>query len=124
MVSCPPDRGGAISRKGAESMLELLRKSVLAGLGAAVITRDKVREATRLFVEEGKITTEEAEKLTEDLVKSGEKQWEDFNEKFQSSFKKFSENLEVARMKDLNELKAKVELLEQRICTLEQTRNQ
>ncbi len=105
-------------------MLELLRKSVLAGLGAAVITRDKVREATRMLVEEGKISTEEAEKLTEDLVKSGERQWEDFNAKFQSSFKKFSENLEVARMKDLKELKAKIELLEQRICTLEQTRSQ
>ena len=105
-------------------MLELLRKSVLAGLGAAVITRDKVREATRMFVEEGKITTEEAEKLTEDLVKSGEKQWEDFNTKFHGSFRKFSENLEVARMKDLKELQARVEMLEQRICTLEQTRNQ
>ncbi len=105
-------------------MLELLRKSVLAGLGAVVITRDKVREATRMFVEEGKISTEEAEKLTEDLVKSGERQWEDFNTKFQSTFKKFSENLEVARMKELKELQAKVELLEQRICTLEQNRGQ
>ncbi len=105
-------------------MLELLRKSVLAGLGAGVITRDKVREATRMFVEEGKISTEEAEKFTEDLVKSGERQWEDFNTKFQSTFKKFSENLEVARMKELKELQAKVELLEQRICTLEQNRSQ
>jgi polyhydroxyalkanoate synthesis regulator phasin len=105
-------------------MLELLRKSVLAGLGAVVITRDKVREATRMFVEEGKISTEEAEKLTEDLVKSGERQWEDFNSKFQTTFRKFSENLEVARMKELKELQARVELLEQRICTLEQNRGQ
>ncbi|MFZ2444785.1 MAG: hypothetical protein WAW37_00365 [Syntrophobacteraceae bacterium] len=102
-------------------MLELLKKSFMAGLGAVVVTADKVREATRKLVEEGKISTDEAEKLTEDLVKSGERQWEDFNNKFQSSMRKFSENVDMARKKELQDLTARVELLEQRLGLLEET---
>jgi polyhydroxyalkanoate synthesis regulator phasin len=102
-------------------MLELLKKGMLAGIGAAVLTRDKIREATRMLVEEGKLSTDEAEKLTEDLVKSGEKGWEEISSKFQSSFKKVSENLEVVRKKEFADLKARVELLEQRLSKLEET---
>jgi polyhydroxyalkanoate synthesis regulator phasin len=104
-------------------MLELLKKSVFAGIGAAVLTRDKIREATRRLVEEGKLSSDEAETLSEDLVKSGEREWEDINSKFQSSFKKVSESLEVVHKKDLVDLKARVELLEQRLGLLEETSN-
>jgi polyhydroxyalkanoate synthesis regulator phasin len=102
-------------------MLELLKKSVMAGLGAVMITRDKIREATRVLVEEGKLSTDEAEKLTDELVKSGERQWEEFNSKFQTSMRKVSDNLEVVRKKDLQDLKARVELLEQRLHLLEES---
>jgi polyhydroxyalkanoate synthesis regulator phasin len=101
-------------------MLELLKKGMLAGIGAAVLTRDKIREATRMLVDEGKISSDEAEKLTEDLVKSGEREWEELNSKFQSSFKKFSDNLEIVRKKEFADLKARVELLEQRLGQMEQ----
>ncbi len=103
------------------TMLELLKKGMLAGIGAAVLTRDKIREATRRLVEEGRLSSDEAEKLNEDLVKSGEREWEDINSKFQSSFKKFSENLEVVRKKEFADLQARVELLEQRLSLLEET---
>ncbi|MGA2404004.1 MAG: hypothetical protein ABSG91_20235 [Syntrophobacteraceae bacterium] len=103
-------------------MLELLKKGMLAGIGAAVLTREKIREATRTLVEEGKISSDEGEKLAEDLVKSGEREWGDLNSKFQSSLKKISENLEVVRKKEFADLKARVELLEQRLSRLEEGR--
>jgi len=102
-------------------MLELLKKSVLAGLGAVMLTRDKIRETTRVLVEEGKLSTDEAENFAEELVKSGEKQWDEFNGKFQTSMRKVSDNLEVVRKKDFQDLKARVELLEQRLHLLEET---
>jgi polyhydroxyalkanoate synthesis regulator phasin len=100
-------------------MLELLRKGMLAGLGMAVLTGEKIREATRMLVEEGKISSDEADKLADDLVKSGEKEWDEINSKFQSSFRKISENLEVVRKKDFADLKTRVELLEERLRRLE-----
>ncbi|MEN6441057.1 MAG: hypothetical protein ABFD97_21015 [Syntrophobacter sp.] len=103
-------------------MLELLKKSLMAGLGAVVITRDKVREVTRTLVDEGKMSTDEAEKFADDLVKSGEREWEDINSKLQSTAKKWSDNMEVVRKKDLQDLHAKLELMEQRLRTLEEAR--
>ena len=116
-----PSKRRANKEKGA-AMLEFLRKSMLAGIGAAVLTRDKIREATRSLVEEGKITSDEAEKLAEDMVKSGEREWGDMSSKLQSSLKKISENLEVIRKKEFADLQARVELLEQRLSVLEKDR--
>jgi polyhydroxyalkanoate synthesis regulator phasin len=100
-------------------MLDLLKKGMLAGLGMAVLTGEKIREATRRLVEEGKITTDEADKLAEDLVKSGEREWDEINSRFQSSFQKISANLEVVRKKEFADLKTRVELLEERLSRLE-----
>jgi polyhydroxyalkanoate synthesis regulator phasin len=99
-------------------MLELIKKSMLAGIGAAVVTADKVLEATRKFVEEGKLSPTEAEKLAEDLVKSGEKELEEMNARFQASLKKVSDNLEIVRKKEFQELKARVAFLEERVRLL------
>ncbi|MEM5790410.1 MAG: hypothetical protein AAGU11_24070 [Syntrophobacteraceae bacterium] len=101
-------------------MLEMLRKSFLAGLGAVVVTRDKIRDATKTLVEEGKITSDEAERFADDLVKSGEREWEDVNSKIQSSMKKLSENVDVVRKKDVQDMRARIELLEQRVKLLEE----
>jgi polyhydroxyalkanoate synthesis regulator phasin len=100
-------------------MLEVIRKGFLAGLGAAVVTMEKIQEATRSLVQEGKISTDEAEKLTQDLVKSGEQQWQEINEKLSESMKKVAENVNVVRNKEFQELKARLEALEQRVSVLE-----
>ncbi|MDR3568692.1 MAG: hypothetical protein P4L43_11760 [Syntrophobacteraceae bacterium] len=103
-------------------MFDLLKKGVLAGLGAAVLTRDKILEATRNLVEEGKLSSDEAETLTDELIKSGEKEWEEAGAKIHSSFRKVSESLEVVRKKEFLELLARVETLEQRLGELEKER--
>ena len=101
-------------------MLELIRKTILAGIGAVVVTREKVQEATRSFVEEGKISTEEAERLAEDLVKSGERQWDDLNNKLTDRMKRWVNSLDLVREKEFQELKARVEMLEQRVSLMEE----
>ena len=100
-------------------MLDLLKKGMLAGLGIAVLTREKIRESTRMLVEEGKISSDEADKLAEDLVKSGEREWSEISSKMQSSFKKISGNLEMVRQKDFADLKTRVEIIEERLSRLE-----
>ena len=105
-------------------MFELLKKGMLAGLGAAVLTRDKIREATRTFVEEGKLSTGEAEKLAEELIKSGEREWEEAGSKLQSSLGKVSESLEVVRKKEFSDLLARMEILERRLSVLEKERGE
>ena len=100
-------------------MLELLRKGLMAGIGAVVLTTEKVQEAVKKLVEEGKISTEEGEKLAQELVKSGERQWEEITTKMADTTKKWSEGMEYVKRKELEELKERLAKVEERLTALE-----
>ncbi len=100
-------------------MLELLKKSLLASLGAAVITKEKVNNATRHLVEQGKLSKEEADKLAHDLVEGGKRQWEEIEDKLAEVAKKALENLDLAKKTEFQQLVERVENLEKRLTILE-----
>lgn len=101
-------------------MFETIRKSLLAGLGAAVLTKEKIENVTRKLVDEGKITTEEAQRLSKDLIESGSKQWEDMQDRVTATVKKALEGLDICTKQDFTALANKVDTLEKRIASLEQ----
>lgn len=96
-------------------MIDLIRKAVLAGIGVAVVTAEKVHEVTHRFVEEGKISTEEAEKLADELAKTGEKQLEEMSGKMSETIRKGLESIELVRKKDFDALQTRVEALEKQL---------
>jgi polyhydroxyalkanoate synthesis regulator phasin len=101
-------------------MFELIKKSFLASLGAAVVTKEKVEKATRKLVHEGKISKDEAEKLSQELIESGQKQWEEIQARVTDAVKKVVENLDIITKKDFQELNEKVEELQKKLAMLEQ----
>jgi polyhydroxyalkanoate synthesis regulator phasin len=101
------------------SVLEMIRNSLLASLGAAVVTKEKVEEATRRWVDEGKISRDEAERLARDLVESGRHQWEDIQEKISETVRKGLDNFDIGSKKEFQDLKERVENLEKRLAVLE-----
>jgi polyhydroxyalkanoate synthesis regulator phasin len=100
-------------------MLELMKKGLMAGIGAVVLTSEKVQETIRKLVEEGKITTDEGEKLAQDLVKTGERQWEEISSAIADKTKKWSESIEIVKREEFEQLKARVENLEQHLAEME-----
>jgi polyhydroxyalkanoate synthesis regulator phasin len=96
-------------------MIDLIRKTVLAGIGVAVLTAEKVHEVTHRFVEEGKISTEEAEKLADELAKAGERQWDEMSGKISDTIRKGLESIELVRRKDFESLATRVEAIEKRL---------
>jgi len=100
-------------------MLEMIRKSLLATLGAAVVTKEKVEEATRSWVEEGKISRSEAERLAEDLVESGQHQWQEIQTRVSDMVRKGLDTLDIGSKKEFRDLKARVEELERRLAQLQ-----
>jgi len=96
-------------------MFEMIRKSLLASLGAAVVTKEKVEAATKKWVDDGKISTDEAEKLAQDLVENGRKQWEEIQSKVSETVRKTLENLDIATRKDIDNLTNRIEGLEKKI---------
>ncbi|SMC16293.1 Polyhydroxyalkanoate synthesis regulator phasin [Desulfacinum hydrothermale DSM 13146] len=100
-------------------MLELIKKSLMASLGAAVVTKERVEKATRELVEEGKLSREEAEKLAEELIESGEKHWEEVQGSLSESVKKAVDRLDLARRHEVQALKDRLDNLEARLAMLE-----
>ena len=52
-------------------MLELVKKTMFAGVGLAVVTKDKILESLNEYVEKGKLTQEEAAAMSDKIVDEG-----------------------------------------------------
>ncbi len=102
-------------------MFELIKKSLLASLGAAVVTKERIQEATRTLVEDGKISAEEAEKLAEELVESGKHQLEETQSQFSDMVRTGLDRMDISSKKEFQALQERVERLEKRMSLLEQT---
>ncbi len=57
-------------------MIELVKKSMLAGVGLAVVTKDKVLESLDELVEKGRLTREEASEMSDKIVAEGKAETE------------------------------------------------
>jgi polyhydroxyalkanoate synthesis regulator phasin len=99
-------------------MFEMIRKSLLASLGAAVVTKEKVEDATKRWVDEGKISRDEAEKLAADLLESGQHQWDEIQGKITETVRKGLDNLDIGSKIEFQELEERVAHLEKRVSEL------
>ncbi|MBI4799606.1 MAG: hypothetical protein HY794_12960 [Desulfarculus sp.] len=99
-------------------MYESVRNLLLAGLGAAVVTKDKVLEVTRQWVEQGKLSTGEAEKMADELVEESRQQAKNLGELLDQGLKKAVEALNLAGRQELRDLEARVAALEGEVALL------
>lgn len=93
-------------------MIDLLKKTLLAGVGAAVITKDKIEGALDDFVRQGKVNSSDARIMAEKIAEQGRKEFDelagDLNESISSLLdRKTSEN------------NARIAALEERVRALE-----
>jgi polyhydroxyalkanoate synthesis regulator phasin len=100
-------------------MFEIFKKSLFAGLGLAVVTKTKLESALDKLVEEGKLSRSEAEKMGQDLLESGEKQWTDFETRLQETVKGFLSNMDISKASEVKKLERKVKALDMRLKALE-----
>jgi polyhydroxyalkanoate synthesis regulator phasin len=95
-------------------MIESLKKTLLAGVGAAVVTKDKVEAALAEYVKQGKVTSAEARAMAEKIAADGKKEFEtlsgELNDKFKDVVAGFNRNTQER----LEALEARVNALEHR----------
>ncbi|MDF3057963.1 MAG: hypothetical protein K0R17_2178 [Rariglobus sp.] len=93
-------------------MIDLIKKTLLAGVGAAVVTKEKVEETLNDYVRQGKVKAEDARIIADKIAEQGRKEFEDVSHKL------------AAKITDLTsrggeKTDARVAALEQRIRDLE-----
>ena len=57
-------------------MIDTIKKTLLAGVGAAVITTEKAEAALADFVKQGKVSSAEARAMAEKIASNGKKEFE------------------------------------------------
>lgn len=99
----------------AEKMSGLVNKLLLAGLGAAAITREKAEKYVKDMSSRGKFSKDEAASLINDLAKKGKQAQGEIKDLVKKNITKLLKETEMASREDVAELKKKIRDLEEKL---------
>jgi polyhydroxyalkanoate synthesis regulator phasin len=94
-------------------MIDLIKKSLLAGVGVALVTKEKVEEALGDFVREGKLSTADARVMAEKIAEQGRREFDELTSSLGAKLKDVTARTDAATQ-------AKIAALEQRVRVLEE----
>jgi polyhydroxyalkanoate synthesis regulator phasin len=104
-------------------MFELIRKSILAGIGAIAYTEEKTQELIAEFVQKGELTQKEGDSLFHELQHAVDNQKTKITATVEEQVTKILHELNVVTKKDLAELeqtmKKEFTKIEKQIAKLE-----
>lgn len=93
-------------------MIESIKKTLLAGIGAAVVTKDKVEAALADYVKQGKVTSTEARAMAEKIAAEGKKEFETLSGELNDKLKDVLAGFNRSTQERLDALEARVKALE------------
>ncbi|MDX2109062.1 MAG: hypothetical protein SFY80_02355 [Verrucomicrobiota bacterium] len=93
-------------------MMDLFKKTVMAGIGATVVTKELVERKLGEFVEKGKISSQEAREMAAKIAEEGKKEFEQSKQELSTWLDETVKKAALARQKDLDALTARVAALE------------
>ena len=89
-------------------MIDLIKKTMLAGVGLAAMTKDKVEELAEELTEKGELSEREAKELLDDLLKRSKRAKKDLDKKMENVVMKVLKKMDVATKKDIARLDKKI----------------
>jgi len=92
-------------------MFELIKKTLLTGVGLAIMTKDKVEELGKEFASQAKLSENEGKEFVDHLLKQSETARKDFESRINSAVQKAVSGLNLASKDEVAKLSAKVEEL-------------
>lgn len=93
-------------------MIDSIKKVMLAGVGAAVITAEKVEETLSDWVERGKVSADDAKAMASKIADQGRTEFESASKDVQKGVRELLEKAGVGQ-------KDRVDALEKRLLALE-----
>ncbi|MGD8981002.1 MAG: hypothetical protein PVJ50_11620 [Desulfobacterales bacterium] len=96
-------------------MLNIVKKSMLTGIGLALIAKDEVEDLAKELVNKGKMSENEGTKFLEDLQKRYDETQKKLEEKVQRAVKDFMKKADVVTRDELKGLKKEIRDLKKAI---------
>lgn len=92
-------------------MSDLIKKTILAGLGALSLSREKAEGIAKDLIKRGELAKTEETKFVKDLMERVEKSKTEIERKTEKIVKQVLARLDIPTRKELNELKTKINKL-------------
>ncbi len=108
--------------KGEKIMLDLLKKTLLTGIGIASLTKEKIKELGKKIAKESKLTEEEGKKLVKDLLKKSEEARKNMEKQVDELVKNALKKLNLPTQEDLQKLENQIRKLEILLKKIERSR--
>jgi polyhydroxyalkanoate synthesis regulator phasin len=93
-------------------MIELIKKAMLTGLGVASLTKEKIEEIGRDFIDQGKLSQQEGEKLMEDLRTRADESKQEIKKQIEERVDEILRKMNLVKVSDLDELKRQIKELQ------------
>ncbi|MFH1673035.1 MAG: phasin family protein [Pseudomonadota bacterium] len=96
-------------------MLDLIKKTLMAGVGMAAMTKDKIEELANDIAKKSKLSEKEGKKLINDFLKRSQTAKKDLESLIEKTVKKITKNLNIATREDMTKLTKRIKQLEDEI---------
>lgn len=93
-------------------MFDLIKKTMLAGVGLAVMSKEKAEAAAKEIAESAKLSSEKGQEFVDEVVGKSEKMRKDFEEIVAKAVSDALKKADVANRDDLAALNKRVDDLE------------
>ena len=95
-------------------MLDAIKKGLLAGVGLAAMTKDKIEELVKEIIERGEMSEREGKELIDKLLEKSEQARKELEKKVEDMVHKALEKVHLATKKDVAGLEERIKDLEQK----------
>lgn len=100
-------------------MIDLIKKAVLTGVGVASLTKEKIEDLAKELIVKGKMSEQEGEKLIEEMLSRAEESRNSMKSQTESLVQNTIAKMQLARVEDIERLKAEVEKLREEVSSLQ-----
>ncbi len=101
-------------------MFDLIKKTMLTGVGLAIMAKDKVEDLAVEIAEKGKMSEKEGKKFIDDLLKKSEQAKKDLDKKVEDAVRKTLKKMDIVTGEDIAVLEERIKGLEQKEVKIEQ----
>ena len=96
-------------------MKNLIKKSLLLGMGAISLTREKAEKIVRELEEKGEVTSNETKDFVNELVEKGEQERQLFKDTVKKELTALQESMGIPAKNDLAALEERIKRLEEKV---------
>jgi len=98
-------------------MFDLIKKTMLMGVGLAVMSKEKAEALAKEVADSAELSSDKGKEFVDEVVGKSEKVRKDFEEAIQKAVNDSLKNTDLATRDDVAKLQAKIEDLEKAVAS-------